>query len=73
MSFAITLISINTGFRIRGTLVASMSARERFTIVRGGRLRNACSGCQWHESVGGSTGLGQIVADDLAWMEHYFC
>jgi hypothetical protein len=41
MSFAITSISINTRFRIRDSLVASMSALERSTIVREVRLRNA--------------------------------
>ena len=39
--FRIISTSINTGFGIRGSLVASISAPERSTIVREVRLRNA--------------------------------
>jgi len=73
MSFVITSISINTNSPIPGIPVASMSALERFTIVRVGQLPSACSGCRWEEAAGGSTGLEQIVADDHAQLENYLC
>jgi hypothetical protein len=73
MSFVIISISTNTVFPILGTLAVSMSALERFTIVRVAQLRSVCSGRRLRAAAGGSTGLGQIVADESEHLEHHLC
>ena len=68
MSFVIISISINTNSPIRGTLAAFTNALERFTIARAARLRSVCSGRRLRAVAGGSTGFGQIVGDEFAWL-----